>query len=137
MLFYSHIISPKVWSALMHRIIKLGVVGSRDFSSRYLVERVVYELPKHVVIVTGGARGVDKWAEDTAKYHNRDVIVHEAQWNKYGKTAGFIRNNVIVRDSDLILAFWDGKSPGTRHTIQLSKSLSKPCIIVRMRNNDS
>lgn len=119
----------------MSRYIRLAIVGSRNFCSQYLVERFVYELPDKVVIVTGGARGVDTWAEETAKHHNRDVQVHRANWKKHGKMAGFLRNNAIIRDCDLVAAFWDGSSKGTRHSIQLAKYLGKDCIIVRAKND--
>jgi len=116
----------------MSRFPKVAIVGSRDFPSRHLVERVIYLLPRDWTVVSGGARGVDKWAEIAAKHHSRETEIYEAEWNKHGKSAGFIRNNTIVRNCDVVVAFWDGKSKGTRHTIQLAKYLNKPCIIVRI-----
>lgn len=114
---------------------KVAIVGSRGFSNRYLVDRLVYLLPKEWTIVTGGARGVDTWAEETAKHHLRHVRIHKADWKKFGRAAGFVRNNQIVRDCDIVIAYWDGVSKGTRHTIQLTKSLKKPCIIVRLKRD--
>lgn len=110
---------------------RIAVVGSRDFKSQYAVERLVYLMPQTWTVVTGGARGVDKWAEQTARHYLRDVVVYEPDWKKYGKSAGFIRNNEIVRDCDVVVAFWDGKSKGTKHSIQLARYLKKPCIILR------
>jgi len=111
--------------------IRIGIVGSRDFPSQYLVERVVYELPKDAVIVSGGARGVDSWAAATALHHGRETVVHKPDWGKHGKVAGFIRNNEIVRDCDLVVAFYDGKSRGTKHTISLCSYLGVPCVVVK------
>jgi hypothetical protein len=115
------------------RFPRIAIVGSRDFPSQWVVERFVYELPRSWTVVSGGARGVDKWAEVCALHHRRDVVVYEADWAKHGKAAGFIRNNTIVRDCDVVVAFWDGSSKGTRHSIQLAKYLKIPCIIVRMK----
>ena len=117
----------------MTRFPKVAVVGSREYPKQAVVERFVYLMPKHWTLVSGGARGVDKWAETTAKHWNRPTKIYNAQWNKYGPKAGFIRNNDIVRGCDIVVAFWDGKSKGTRHTIQLADYLGKPYIIVRVR----
>jgi len=111
--------------------IKVAIVGSRDFPSQYLVERLVYELPRDVTIVSGGARGVDTWAELTALHHKRETVVYRADWAKHGRVAGFVRNNEIVRNSDIIVAFHHMGSKGTKHTISLCKYLGKPCIVVR------
>lgn len=110
---------------------KVAVVGSRDFPSQYMVERVIYELPKSCIIVSGGARGVDTWAEQVAKYHGRDTEIFYPEWQKYGKSAGYVRNNIIVSSCDILIAFWDGKSRGTKHSINLANYMKKPCIIVR------
>jgi len=110
---------------------RVAVVGSRDFPSQVIVERFVYMLPKQWTVVSGGARGVDSWAADTALHHRRDVLVYKAEWAKFGKSAGFVRNNQIVRDVDVIVAFHHNNSHGTKHTIQLARYLKKPCIIVR------
>lgn len=111
--------------------IRVAVVGSRNFPNRYMVERFVYLLPDDVVIVSGGARGVDRWAELTAKHHRRQYRIHRAQWQKYGKAAGFVRNNVVVKDADIVVAFHHGGSSGTRHTIDLCARYGVPCVIVR------
>lgn len=116
----------------MHKNPKIAVIGSRDFPNQYLVERVVYLFPRNWIVVSGGARGVDTWAAETAKHHRRKTEVKHAEWGKYGKSAGFIRNNEIVRSADLVIAFWSGNSKGTKHTIQLAKYLNKPCFIVRL-----
>jgi len=115
------------------RFPRIAIVGSRDFPSQWAVESFVYQLPRSWTIVSGGARGVDKWAAQTALHHRRDLVVYEADWPKHGKAAGFIRNNEIVRNADIVVAFWDGKSKGTKHSIQLCKYLKVPCVIVRMK----
>jgi hypothetical protein len=53
-----------------------------------------------------------------------------AEWNKFGKSAGYRRNVTIVEHSDIIVAFWDGKSKGTQHTINIAKEKGKGLIII-------
>jgi hypothetical protein len=65
-----------------------------------------------------------------AEEHRIPLIVFEADWNKHGKRAGFIRNTDIVMESDMIVAFWDGKSRGTADTIAKAKTLKKPTLII-------
>ena len=50
---------------------------------------------------------------------------HKPDWVKHGKSAGFVRNELIVSDADIVFAFWDGKSKGTAHDIQLAKKQNK------------
>jgi hypothetical protein len=120
----------------MSRFPRIAIVGSRDYPSQHLVERFTYLIPRQWTIISGGARGVDKWAEETAKQWNRPIRVHKPQWGIYGKRAGFIRNNAIVRDSDIVVAFHHNNSRGTAHTISLAKYLSVPCIIVTCPESD-
>ena len=116
---------------------RVAVVGSRDFPSKAMVERFVYLLPKDWTIVSGGARGVDAWAEGTAKCWGRHTDIYEPNWAKHGKAAGYIRNNYIVRNADVVVAFHHDNSRGTKHTIQLAKYLNKPCVIVRLQNAET
>ncbi len=111
--------------------VRFAVVGSRDFPSEDMVVSTVYRLPRNAIIVSGGAKGVDTWAEKTARYHGKVVDIYPANWKKYGKSAGFIRNNDIIKNSDIVIAFLHNGSRGTKHSISLAKYLNKPCIIVR------
>lgn len=100
---------------------KLGVVGSRGFTDYSIFEKHLKATIEHYSItclVSGGAAGPDKMAERFAKENGIPIIIHEAEWDIYGLSAGFRRNKLIWADSDMILAFWDGESKGTRHTIE-------------------
>ena len=66
-------------------------------------------------VVWGGARGADSLAERYAQERGLKMIVFPAQWKKYGRRAGFIRNVNIIRECDVCFAFWDGESHGTKH----------------------
>lgn len=96
---------------------KLGIVGSRTLNQKNVKEIIsqVVEKSKNKIdeIVTGGANGVDSIAELYAKQNNIKCSVFLPQYETYGKRAPLIRNNVILENSDAILAIWDGESKGT------------------------
>lgn len=110
---------------------RLGIVGSRDFSDETLVRAILTGVLKdHHVVVSGGARGVDTWAAETAREMGLQVCEHKPNWDKDGSAAAFIRNTIIVRDSDIILAFWDQRSGGTLNTLGKAKKLGKVIGVV-------
>lgn len=114
----------------------IAIVGSRGITDYELVSRIAFQticgIPMdrgEITIVSGGARGVDRLAERFAKEYNYYLLVIPAQWDKYQNRAGFVRNEEVVKASDLIIAIWDGKSPGTKSTIALAKQYEVPCIV--------
>jgi hypothetical protein len=68
-------------------------------------------------------------AEHYAEVNEIPIVVHEAEWDKYGKSAGYIRNKTIWDDSDMGIAFWDGVSKGTKHSFDLAKKQNKKLLI--------
>lgn len=104
---------------------KIAIVGSRDFGTLGLVEDYVRSLPLDTVVVSGGARGVDQRAEFVARQRDMPVQIFKADWTRHGKSAGFRRNAQIVGYADKVVAFWDGKSAGTKHTIGLARIAGK------------
>lgn len=112
---------------------KLAVVGSRGFSSRsmvenYLIQRLTYG-GVHA-IVSGGAVGPDTWAQELATRNDVPFILYPARWDLYGKRAGAVRNDMIVKAADEVVAFWDGKSPGTRITIEMALKQKKKLTVI-------
>lgn len=77
------------------------------------------------LIVSGGAIGADKLAEEFSEEFDIPKKIFKPEWEKYGKSAGFIRNKKIVEASDIIFAFWDGISKGTKSTINLARESDK------------
>lgn len=88
-------------------------------------------LDQHFIsmIVSGGARGADSLAEKYANENKINTDICLPDYNKYGRKAPFIRNKQIVNGSDVIIAFWDGKSKGTKHSIDYAKSKGKKVIV--------
>lgn len=112
---------------------KIAIVGSRDFPNKKKVETYVSMLntryPGGVTVVSGGAKGVDTWAEKAAKLAGIPTQIIPAEWDKYGKSAGFLRNGLIVEEAERVVAFWDGDSRGTLDTIRKATKAGKPVEI--------
>ena len=109
---------------------RVGIVGSRGFRPRWRVWEVVDGLPSHATVVSGGARGPDTWAAERAVERGLVVVVHPADWDRYGRAAGPIRNAELVADVDTLVAFFDGKSRGTSDVIAKAQAAGKPVTVV-------
>lgn len=97
---------------------RIVISGSRTITDEKWIERILCgQLGSGDLVVTGGCRGVDKIAHDWARRMFCKTKVMPADWDTHGKAAGPIRNAQMMEDADLLLAFWDGKSRGTRNAI--------------------
>lgn len=104
----------------------LAVVGSRDIDPkhywlvRFEVQNVAYRVGwDNLTIVSGGARGVDSMAQRAATEFGVAFQCFPADWKRYGKQAGMLRNQQIVDAADEILAFFGSdRTPGTSDTIR-------------------
>ncbi len=116
----------------MKKDIRLAIVGGRDFSDYNYLTREVEQLQQQmniVAIISGGARGADSLGERFANEHHIPKKIFPAQWDLYGRSAGFRRNQTIVDNADVVLAFWDGQSRGTADTINKTRIAKKILII--------
>lgn len=102
---------------------KIVIAGSRDYPNLTQVKNYVLNLPIGTTVISGGTHGVDQAAEDTALATGLAVEIHKADWQTYGKRAGYIRNEEMVSRADKVVVFWDGVSPGSKHTIDLALKL--------------
>lgn len=114
---------------------KLIVAGGRDFSDTGLflktMQQVEQELAEYSVsLVSGMAKGADMMGYMFAQEHGITCHKFPADWNKYGKAAGFRRNQEMADFSDGLVAFWDGQSRGTKHMIETMKAQGKFVYIV-------
>lgn len=118
---------------------KLAIVGSRSFNDYDLMSKTIESLVSInniECIISGGASGADSLAETFAKLNGIELIVYQAEWDKYGKSAGMIRNADIVNASDGVIAFWDGFSKGTANSISKAEKTNKLIKIIRYENNN-
>ena len=111
---------------------KVIVAGSRTI----LNEQFVYEWldllinPNSTKIVSGGAKGPDSLALRYAKDNKIEWALLLADWDKYKNSAGIMRNKEMGDYADALIAFWDGKSRGTKHMIDYMVHLKKPVTVI-------
>lgn len=111
---------------------KAAVIGSRNLSvdiDKYLLEVEERMCEKITLIISGGARGIDSLAEKYADMHNIPKLIFLPEYDKHGKSAPLIRNISIVNSCDMVIAFWDGVSGGTKFTVNYAKSERKKVIV--------
>lgn len=106
------------------------VAGNRNYLNQGHVYSVLStEVKYDDVIISGGARGVDRIAINYAVTNSIDCKIMNANWDRYGKSAGFIRNTEMAKIGDRLIAFYNGSS-GTRHMINAMKAVNKPVLVV-------
>lgn len=131
----------------------VAIIGSRNFDNYDLLKSVMSPfIPQIKEIVSGGAKGADElgamWSRE---FLNQTPIIIRPQWNdlnhpnaliktdKNGQAfdarAGLRRNELIVQQADLVIAFWDETSKGTRHAINFTKKLGKTVKVIKFRQN--
>jgi predicted Rossmann fold nucleotide-binding protein DprA/Smf involved in DNA uptake len=108
----------------------IAVVGSRSYRNLAAVRAFVDMLSTDTVLVSGGARGVDKTAERHAASRGMRVVSIPPDFKVHGRRAPLVRNEQIVERADWVVAFWDGKSAGTLHTMSIARRMKKPLIVM-------
>jgi len=113
---------------------KIIIAGGRDFYDYTKLCEVCDTLFKgrinKIRIVSGTAHGADKLGERYAKEHGYTIARFPADWNTHGNSAGYIRNAAMAEYADALVAFWDGKSKGTKHMIDLAKKATLKIRII-------
>lgn len=108
---------------------RVAIVGSRNLHvdiEKYIPENTTE-------LISGGARGIDTLAEQWADRNNIPKLIIKPDYNKYGRSAPIRRNRTIVEAADFVLAIWDGKSRGTKFTIDYAKERDIPIQVVLIR----
>lgn len=116
---------------------KLIVAGGRDFHNMEYMVMCLYNLvnkgdiPDNPQLVCGMARGADMVAYALWKQSLMTVHAFPANWDKHGRSAGYIRNANMGDFADALVAFWDGQSKGTKHMIDYMNKLGKPVYVFK------
>jgi len=76
---------------------RIGIVGSRHFPSREIVSSFIRSMSHETAVVSGGAEGVDSWSVEIGNALGLKTIVFQADWERYGRKAGPIRNAKIAK----------------------------------------
>lgn len=129
--------------------VKLAVIGSRTFNDEARMFKILDALHKNVgCIVSGGSIGADRLAERWADSRKVNKDIYPADWGnleafgavirkhkvtgkRYNILAGFDRNKHIINACDMVLAFWDDVSKGTKNSIDYAVELGKPVKVIR------
>ncbi|AHX01094.1 hypothetical protein M316_0029 [Nitrincola phage 1M3-16] len=114
------------------------IAGSRGFKNYKLLKRTILDWIKEnytgniedLCVISGRARGADRLGEHFAEEIGCNVDLYPADWEKYGGSAGYIRNAEMIKVADVAFIFWDGKSRGTKHSIDLCRKKGVPVCLV-------
>ena len=115
--------------------IRIIIAGGRKFNDYEMLKRTmlkfIRKLHDHIdfnkiEIISGNANGTDKLGEKFAREYNYNLSVMPAQWDLHGRSAGYIRNKEMLVyakevDHSVLIAFWDGRSKGTKNMIDISR----------------
>ncbi len=102
----------------MNRVI---IAGGREFDDYPTLAGVCLKAPFVIdEVVSGCARGADKLGERFANVGNLPLARFPADWTRYGKSAGYKRNEQMAEYATHLIAFWDGQSKGTKHMIDIA-----------------
>lgn len=105
---------------------KVAIAGSRNLNLE-IPEKCI---PKSTtLIISGGARGIDKCARAYAKSHGIKMLEILPEYDLYGRRAPLKRNDLILGMADIAVVFWDGKSRDTKYVIDKCKELSMPVYV--------
>ena len=106
---------------------KVAIVGSRRLYVSNIGDYLSAEITE---IVSGGVKGVDSSAREYALKNNIRLTEFLPEYNKYGKAAPLKRDMQIINYADKVIAFWDGKSKGTKYVIENCKKTNTPIDII-------
>lgn len=117
--------------------VRIIVCGGREFNDKTMFEENMDEVMKeypNAEIVSGHASGADTFGEEYAKAHGLRLSVFPAEWKKYGRAAGPIRNKQMLdyasEGCPVIVAFWNGQSRGTKNMVTQAKNAGAKCHVV-------
>ena len=93
----------------------------------------IHEAEPHTVVRVGDARGLDALVRAVARSLEMPLEVHVAEWNRYGRAAGHVRNSVMLDGAKVLLAFYgpSGRTPGTANAIANALRLGVPVFLHR------
>lgn len=117
------------------------IAGGRDYTDYKSMELRILEyiteefnmrfLKEEVTVISGVAKGADRLGEQFGKAYCKDIKRYPADWQKFGKSAGFRRNIEMAKEADLVFLFWDGHSKGTKHMMNISRQMGKPVVVFK------
>ena len=126
--------------------INVLIAGGRDYALETRVKLrsanlVIYMLAykskdNKITLIQGLAKGADSISTEVKQITGWNELTFKADWDTYGKRAGMVRNKTMVDIADIAIIFWDGKSVGTKNTVERVRSKGIPYLIVYYENKD-
>lgn len=127
--------------------LRIIVAGSRDFNnyklleneSNKIIEKELNVNIQSIRIISGTARGADQLGERFARKYNYQLSCFPAEWGLYGKSAGYRRNAEMAKfavsnnNVGVLIAFWDDKSKGTKHMIDLANRYGLKVYVIKFK----
>ena len=127
---------------------RIIIAGSRDFNDVEMLNKEVLKVlnilylesnnklrRKDIEMISGTANGADKLGESFAKHYNIKLTLFPADWNKYGKSAGYKRNKQMSlyakENNGVLIAFWNGTSKGTKLMIDIAKEDALQVFVIK------
>ena len=112
---------------------KVIIAGSRGITEYSIIAKAIADSMFNInSVISGCARGIDVLGEKWAKENDIKLERYPAQWDKYGKSAGYRRNEQMAEVADALIAIWDGESKGTKHMIDIMVNLGKRVHICKV-----
>ena len=123
--------------------LRVIVAGGRDFTNINVMAAILNNLQdvdhvieiEKLILICGMARGADLTAYKLFKEVGLPVEMYPADWDQHGKQAGYIRNTQMANVADMLIAFWDGSSPGTKHMITTARKHNLNVLVFDYEGN--
>lgn len=113
---------------------KIAIVGSRNPGNINIANEIEKRINIRNVdaIISGGAKGIDTLAAEYAKKNDVQLIEYRPDYAKHGRAATFIRNRLIIENADVVVAFWNGESRGTKYSIDYANKIGRETLIINI-----
>jgi hypothetical protein len=117
----------------------IAIVGGRDFNDYTLLKESIlayidaHEKPEN--IVSGGAKGADTLAAQFAAEMGIPLLIFNPNYQRYGRGATLVRNTQIIENAEVVFAFWDGQSKGTKDSIKKAEKLEKELYVIKYKQS--
>lgn len=103
---------------------KVIIAGGRNITDQSQIDMAVASSGFTVTeLISGTARGADRLGEAWARDHQVPVTRFPAEWDRYGKRAGYLRNQIMAQYAEALILVWDGQSAGSGHMLAIAKAL--------------
>lgn len=127
----------KMSKIIKKKLFRVVIAGSRDFDDYDLLKKICGNYLgtyKKIEIVSGCDRGADRLGEKYAREMGYKTKRFPAEWDRWGRSAGYRRNIQMAEYADAVIVFWDGKSKGTKQMMDVTRSLDKALEVVKYQS---